>query len=626
MTKTHFLFACLFFTTIKSFGQDLVVLNDTLSTSLNTVIINENRLQIPFTEQNRNINLITQEQITHLPVNSVNELLSYVAGVDMRQRGPWGSQGDLSLDGGTFEQTTILINGIKITDPQTAHHNLNLPIPLDAIERIEILKGPAARIYGINSLTGAINIVTKKTLATPLLINARLGSGFRSADEEDKGLYNNRSIQIGTGISHEEANHMFLASYDAGNGYRYNTPFKNSKLFYQGNINNSKNGLWNFLAAYTSNDFGANAYYAPPIDREAKEIVQTGIASIAYQAELPHGWSIAPRFSYRFNHDDYRFNQYDLTTGRNLHNSHVLNSEINATYKSALGIIGLGGEVRNEYLNSTNLGNHNRDNFGLYAEYKTPLAKPFSFNIGTYLNYNSLFGWKIYPGLDLGYQVHQHVRLYVNTGTGQRIPSFTDLYTKGGGNIGNPELQPENAWYAEGGIKINTDKWFIAANYFYRDIEDFIDWTRYTVDESWSPSNFSRNKVQGINFNANYHFIANTHSAARWLANLSYTYLRPSINISDQAVLSKYAIESLKHQLVGSIIFSSKHLSGSLTERFLERISYKNYLITDAKIAWGWKKYQISADANNLFNVTYIESSAIPLPGRWFSLGFHYRY
>lgn len=88
------------------------------------MIINQNRLQIPFTKQTRNIQIITQEDIKRLPARSVNELLAYINGVDIRQRGPFGSQADVNIDGGSFEQTLILLNGAKISDPQTAHHSL----------------------------------------------------------------------------------------------------------------------------------------------------------------------------------------------------------------------------------------------------------------------------------------------------------------------------------------------------------------------------------------------------------------------------------------------------------------------------------------------------------------------
>src|SRR5262245_32443045 len=83
--------------------------------TLNEVIIQKNRIHLPFEQQNRNIRIIDQAVIKTLPVRSINGLLSYVAGVDVRQRGPRGSQTDISLDGGTFDQTLLLVNGVKVT-------------------------------------------------------------------------------------------------------------------------------------------------------------------------------------------------------------------------------------------------------------------------------------------------------------------------------------------------------------------------------------------------------------------------------------------------------------------------------------------------------------------------------
>lgn len=125
--------------------------------TLDSVVIRENRIQLPFSAQNRDIRVISQKEIAALPVRSVADLLGYVSGVDLRRRGPNGTQADISIDGSSFDQVLILVNGVKMSDPQTGHHNLNLPVPLSAIDHIEVLRGPAAAIYGINALTGAID-------------------------------------------------------------------------------------------------------------------------------------------------------------------------------------------------------------------------------------------------------------------------------------------------------------------------------------------------------------------------------------------------------------------------------------------------------------------------------------
>src|SRR5690606_15190860 len=129
-----------------------------------------------FSEQNRNVTILDRKVIESLPVNSVNELLAYVAGIDVRQRGPQGTQADISINGGSFDQTLVLLNGVKMTDPQSGHNMMNLPVSLEAVARIEILKGAAASVYGINAINGAINIITRQPEGTGVTANVYAGS------------------------------------------------------------------------------------------------------------------------------------------------------------------------------------------------------------------------------------------------------------------------------------------------------------------------------------------------------------------------------------------------------------------------------------------------------------------
>jgi iron complex outermembrane receptor protein len=81
--------------------------------------------------------------------------------MDIRRRGANGVQSDVSFRGSSFEQVLLLINGIRMNDSQTGHNSLNLPVDLGDVERIEVIKGPAARRFGQNAYAGAINIITK---------------------------------------------------------------------------------------------------------------------------------------------------------------------------------------------------------------------------------------------------------------------------------------------------------------------------------------------------------------------------------------------------------------------------------------------------------------------------------
>src|SRR5690606_1833171 len=153
----------------------------------------------------------------------------------LRQRGAFGSQADISVDGGSFEQTVVLLNGVKIIDAQTAHNMLNLPIPVEAIERIEVIRGAASRVYGINSLTGAINIITKKPTESGILASTYIGSNFEKDSEDSGDTFYGNGIQLGGVLAQEKHQHLLFVSHDKSNGYRYNTAFENNKLFYQGN-------------------------------------------------------------------------------------------------------------------------------------------------------------------------------------------------------------------------------------------------------------------------------------------------------------------------------------------------------------------------------------------------------
>src|SRR5690606_23349873 len=203
--------------------------NDSIQ-QLDEIIIQSNRLQIPVSQQNRNVQIITSEDIEKLPVQTLSEILYYADGVDIRQRGGFGTQADISIDGGSFEQTLVLLNGVKIIDHQTAHNSLNLPVPAEAIERIEILRGPAARIYG--------------------------GSNFKKDKENDSGMYNNRGVQFGLTLSKNKFNQQLYGSHESGSGYQYNTAFHNNRLLYLGDYIINENNQIEAQVGWVRSSFG----------------------------------------------------------------------------------------------------------------------------------------------------------------------------------------------------------------------------------------------------------------------------------------------------------------------------------------------------------------------------------
>jgi vitamin B12 transporter len=594
---------------------------------LNEVVVNENRLKLPFSSQNRNIWIIDQEKIKSLPVRSVSELLSYVSGVDVRQRGPAGSQADISMDGGTFDETLVLLNGVKVSDPQTGHNMMNLPVNIDDIDHIEVLRGSASRVYGLNAITGAINIVTRTPQKTGAAVNVFTGSSFKK-DQSNGDTFANYGLRLNGDLVTKSSSHLFSLSQEASNGYRYNTAFNNQKIYYQGKINLSADDRLDLSGGYIHNNFGANGFYSAPGDIESEETVKTALAAVAYTRNMSPNWTIAPRISYRYNIDDYLYIKQTPDKFHNHHETGVLDAELNNTIETSIGTFGLGLEYRTEQINSSNLGKRDRHNSGAYAEYKFEPLAGLLVNAGTYVNYNSDYGWQAFPGIDAGYNFYGNWKVFANLGTGQRLPTYTDLYYKGPTNIGNPALISEKSKYAEGGLKYQDARFTLNASYFQREISNFIDWVKALQTDPWQPRNFSDVTTKGITISGDY--LTNFGPAATINSlriGASYTNLNPSFKTTiTDATFSRYALESLRNQFsVSANAEAFNLLSLTLTSRYNERINYKSYQVLDARLNVKLNRYQVYLDAANLLDVEYIEAGAVPMPGTWFTLGFRAR-
>lgn len=591
-------------------------------TEIDSVIIQESRLQIPYRQNSTDIQILNRKDIEALPVKSVNELLAYAAATDVRQRGPWGTQADVNIDGSTFDEVLVLVNGIKLSDPQTGHHKMNLPIPLGAIERIEILRGPASRFYGVNALAGAINIVTRIATHNAVSVDAYAGSSFEQDTSNGKTYAGYGIDASGTLAAHNQA-HTFSISRQQGNGYRYNTDYDNYRLYYGNTIKlNDKNSL-RTLGAYTNNKFGASLFYAAPNDVEATETVQTALAGLSWIYQPNTRLRITPMLSYRYNKDDYIYIRQKPDVYHNIHETNVATAGIDASYRAGLGTVGLGVEWRSEQINSNSLGKRQRDNFGVYAGYEYRFSTRFSANAGVYLNHNSDFGTQLLPGVEAGYDLSNHLRLMANAGTGERQPTYTDLYYKGPANIGNDTLQAEQALYYEGTLQYHNSYGSLSASYGYRHVTNFIDWVRISEKDPWQPQNYAFVNTQILSLRGSYDLARSMRLPQRMALrlNLAYTHLEPTL-MSSESLQTKYAIDALHNKVVlslTSLFWNALELN--VGARYQQRFNANEYWLLDARIAYHLHAIEVYADGNNLLNTSYYESGLTPLPGRWLTLG-----
>jgi len=594
MTMKFNTYTCLFFFFTCSVVAQEAVKNDTLS----EVIVSSTRIDLPFSKNSRTIQLITSEQIKQSGVTNVADLLLLVSGVDVRRRGTRGMQADLYIRGGSFDQTLLLIDGIKVEDAQTGHHTMNLALPIEVIERIEIIKGPAARIFGQNAFTGAINIVTKKVIADKFTLQGQAGS------------YEQLNLSATLTQDYEKTAHIVQFSRNISEGYRFNTDYDNQNYFIKSTIKSSEMPI-DILATFSERKFGANGFYATPAAINQYEETQGSLIGVQ-TAFTKKTITYKPRVYWRRNQDEYVFVRNNPEIYRNLHITNKVGAELNMAIKSTLGTTGLGVDVAKVYLSSNNLGDRDRLMTTFFFEHRFLLFdSKFDITPGLAANYYSDFDGNIFPGIDVGYQVSKQFRTYANVGKTYRIPTYTDLYYSDPTTLGNENLKQEEALSEEIGIVFTKNKFDFTAAFFNRDAENLIDYTKEQETDKFQANNIRELNTKGFELSSNYKY---TWFSFAQRINVGYTFIEDDIE-EIEAAFSRYSINSAKHQFTGqwnSQFF--KNISQTISYRYVERTSGESYGIVDANIIMKFKAMEFSVMANNIFNVEYTETNLVPMP------------
>ena len=587
-------------------AQEVISKRDTLK----EIIITSTRIELPFKKDSRTMTIINAETIQNSAATNVADLLQQVAGVDIRRRGTGGAQADLYIRGGGFDQTLLLIDGIKMDDAQTGHHSLNAALPIEVIERIEIIKGPAARVFGQNAFTGAINIVTKKQLKNPVAINAERGSFGQT----------NASATIGKVYSNSE----FIAHIGAltSDGYRNNSDYTNYNYFLKGTFNKNKQPI-EMIATFFDRKFGAENFYTTnPTFNEYEETQNSLVGfSTTFQTEK---FKIKPRIYWRRGQDIFLLRRNNPAFYRNLHITNKVGFETNASYNSNMGITGFGVDVSRVSINSNNLGEHHRIMANVFLEHRFQFFdNQLDITPGVAITYFSDFKFHAFPGIDVGYQLSESIKIYGNLGTTYRIPTYTDLFYRDPVTIGNPDLQPEEAFSQEIGLKFNRGNFSGSMAFFNRHATNLIDYIRPNTSQTiFTATNITEVNTKGFEFDANYNFkmVGFTQTLS-----VGYSFLDDTI-LEQNKELSRYSLNTLRHHFTTR--FSSKilkNLTQNIIYKHAERTTGQSYNVWDASIVLTLSEIDFTFTANNIFDSDYIESGFVPMPGSNVLFGMRFK-
>jgi len=616
---------------------EMETLSDTLV--LGEANVSASRAPLAAAVAARQVTTLTRDDLEASGVQTINDVLKLSAAVDVRQRGGFGIQTDISIDGGTHDQITILLNGVPLVNPQTGHNAADFPVNISDIERIEILEGAASRVMGSQAFSGAINVVTRNA-AGGSPIEARFEAGsYGTVRGEARTAW-----QWGKGWGATVS-----GSGQRSDGATDNGDFKGGKGF--ANLSYSAPDLrLSLQMGATANDFGANTFYsaAYPDQWEA-----TRRYLLSARAETKGRFHFTPQLSWVRNIDHFQLVK-GSTTGENFHRGDVFTASLGAWTEWVLGRTAAGAELREESIYSTNLGKElteerqvgipreknryytrhdDRTNISYFLEHNIVWRK-FTLSIGVMAERNNAIDHKFrfYPGADFCYRPAQGVKLHASWNKSLRLPSFTDLWYKSPTQEGNIGLQPEECHAVRIGADFSNSLLSLKIKGHFQRGTHMIDWIMRSADDIYHAASFSLDNY-GAGFDTRFDLCTWWGKKQPFESlSLSYAWTGQHRRAGEEYFKSNYAMEYLRHKFVARLshrIVSRLHADWTLRmqQREGSYLVYENlkptaqlqpygtHAILDLRLKWKAEKYTLYADFSNLTNHHYYDIANVRQPG-----------
>ena len=629
---------------------------------LDPVTVTASMNPIQTSRTGRNVFVIKGERFTHLPVRSVDELLRFLPGVEMQMRGPMGSQGDIVLRGGTFQQVLVLLDGLRLNDPNTGHFSGYIPIAPAEIDRIEILKGASSAIYGSEAVGGVIHIITHSFAArqpsaasTSLQADATAGEysllGFNGG-----GHFNTEKTAVSGG---------FLLNHSDGQPQRGTRGFLNNQTaslsatrFLAGNWKISAR------AAYDNRDFGAQNFYTTFVSDTAEETVTSWWTQLQVQRQGKKD-RLTLDLGYKHLNDRFLYNSASIA---NNSKSELLQALLREDISlGATSTLTAGVQLLNKQIASNDRGNHNLTQAGAFLVLHQSIGDKWSLSPALRADWNQRSGWELIPQLNASYRSNNW-QLRASAGKTTREADFTERYNNynkalvTGGRIGNPDLQAEHSFSYEAG----ADRWVsnnlkLSATFFQRFHKRLIDWnnTPYADmprKENLSPTgtyalaaNIGKVNTRGAELEFQYQLFghntgagsdttrrssAASNSPGQLWASGGLTWLesstdgsQPSLYLSSHArILTNFNLVYGYRAFQLSLGALYKHRQPSEAKAINASVSPDYFLLNTKLQAFVWqRKLSVYVQVDNILDRQYQDLLGSVMPGRWVMGGLVFR-
>jgi iron complex outermembrane receptor protein len=585
--------------------------------TLQTVVVLGSPVPAPLAESPASV-LVLPVETNILSLEGPQELLRQDSSVFLEQRGAGGGQADVVLRGGTFEQTLVLLNGFRINDSQTAHHNLDLPVPFEAMDSIEVLHGAGSTLHGEDALSGVVDFLT----AAPSKSSLRLRAGGGS-------FWGNEESLLGS-LARKQWSSRLTANRNSSTGFMADRDYRNEDASSE-NWVSSRLGVSDLMFASSDRSFGANQFYGP---YNSWERTKEWFASV--HQEL--GSRTVAAFGYRRHTDEFVLLRDDPAVYENNHIDGSWQASLRRTVPVATSSVLLFGlESDGDSIQSNNLGLHARNRGSGYVDLDLRPAKK-RWNLSAGLREEIFSGGAqsvLAPHLAGSLRLTDKIKLRASGGYGFRIPTYTDLYYSDPVTIGNANLKPESAWSGEAGADwAPSSRLSLSATGFYSRQHDTIDYVRAaTLPNSLLPAGCPINTWCATNLSG-LHF-AGVESSATWIAakgqtvRVAWTGLigtQPPLNGLQSEYALNYPVENIHATWTAA-------LGHSLTMTNAVQIAkpYQQpgnppwntspYPVWNASLTRDSGRLRPYLRLGNLSNTGYQEINGVAMPGRSISGG-----
>ena len=571
----------------------------TLPTVTADVVVTATTTPVPTQTVGRSVVTLSREDLSRLGIASVIEGLRLLPGVDPRARGGRDVQTDFSMRGATFGQALVLIDGVRLNDAQSGHHNGEIPAPLLGIDRIEVVSGPASAVHGADALGGTIQILTRTDRHQTIDVSlAEFGTVAAQASASGWGL---------------PATWTMSAWGARSDGFMFDRDYAQGGASLRGRL---RPGLV-VDARHQRRAFGANGFYGNSPSKEWTDgTVVSGQWGVSGST-----WFTQTRVAARRHHDQFRWDINRPGFAENTHRTDALDADLTVSRVAGATMrVNVGAGGGGDWIESSNLGDHTYGRaYGFGEVLWTPVTR-VSVQAGARVDHYSTFGTAWNPSLAVSTQLNERVRLRTSVARAFRIPTFTERFYTDPAHQASAALDPEHGWSVDAGLEVNAAAWTLGMSPFTRWDTDVIDWVRQVATDRWRTTNVHDVTTRGVEFSA----------SRRWAsALLRAHYSLLDVDAEHPAALSKYVLEYARHSAgLAVAVPTGWQTQLALTADARDRKNGavgQRYVLVGARLTRPMGRVDVYVEGTNLLDETYREIAGVPMPGRSLGIGLRLR-